>query len=198
MISVVAIGLFGAVFSAPANADSHLTDSDQAIKNAIEKANEQCATDIKTNYSSLFWPGANLPLIPDTCTTATGTSGTATEEVTNAPLRLEYIPNVIARLYGFLASLSIYLFGVMMAFWGTQWAVGGLQYSSSDDMFNIKKNIRNAALAMLITLIISFLIVEVLNAIGIDTDQLDCQLGNDINNTSLDCGPNIAPPIIPG
>ena len=124
------------------------------------------------NITNLFWPGSNTPIIPKSCATATFTNTDGVDQNIQAGLPVEFIPNVASRAYGFMASIAAYLFVVLFSIWGVQWMIGGLQYKSEDDLFNIKKNMRNSALALIITLTVSVLVIELLPVFGVSDDIL--------------------------
>ena len=124
------------------------------------------------NIANIFWPGSNTPIIPKSCATATFINTDGMEQNIQAGLPVEFIPNVASRAYGFMASIAAYLFVVLFSIWGVQWMIGGLQYKSEDDLFNIKKNMRNSALALIITLTVSVLVIELLPVFGVSNDIL--------------------------
>lgn len=158
VISVFVL-LFGSLTSISVSAESQTQKDSKAFM-------EQCSVYLDNSgnlgFSDLFLPAKFIPLIPEECNSYGGKT---------QPLKLDLIPFIIARGYGFVSGLVLYFFSFMMVVYGVQWIFGG--FSGDESILNVKRNFKNAVSAVIITITISVVIIELLEVIGYNVANID-------------------------
>ena len=125
---------------------------------AEDSTSAACSEDLNVTFTKLFNPGNFIPIIPEPCS-----SGSELQ-----PLRLDLLPNILARGYAFIASIAMYLFTFSFVYWGIVWITGGFTMTESDGGRKVKNNYRKSVTALIIILIINLIIIELLEALGVE------------------------------
>ena len=146
-------------------------DNEIAVKEQFYKLQKQqsdqaasciaCKTVLKKSYITatqfykLFNIGNFIPVVPSQC---------------KLPQPISLIVFQILRVYGFIASLSLYLIVLSLIIIAVRWTIGGISTKTNMD---IKRNATNLIFALIIVLTISTLLFELLRAIGVNENSLN-------------------------
>jgi hypothetical protein len=159
----------------------------KACVNILSGRAENAALTAPTNYlawAQIFNISFWIPVVPEQCVVCYDTAiGKYTDTVANdhkagdykpgiskdvcpygngqsVPLPLNLIPQVIIRLYGLLASITIYALALVFSIIGIRYLIGGL--SKGGRYTDTAKNLRDVFSAMIITLTISTVFLQIL------------------------------------
>lgn len=131
-------------------------------------------------WANIFNPGYWIPVVPTECvvcqTNSSAPVGTVTDgcpygEGVSVPLPLNLMPHMAIRLYGLLASITIYGLILAFAIVGVRYLVGGL--AKGGRYTDTAKNLRDVFSATLITLVASTLFLQILyNVLRVDQNAL--------------------------
>ena len=127
-------------------------------------------------WAKIFDVGWWIPVIPDECVVCIESDAeinksleSRTTEVTtncpygnntNVPLPLNLLPQIAIRLYGMLASITVYGLVLVFAIVGIRFLIGGL--SKGGRYTDTAKNLRDVFSAMVITLTIATIFLQIL------------------------------------
>lgn len=129
-------------------------------------------------WSNIFNTAYWIPVVPTQCVVCsssasqmngvTGTLGQRTSqcpygEGQSVPLSLNLIPHIIIRLYGLLASITLYGLILVFAIIGIRYLIGGL--AKGGRYTDTAKNLRDVFSAAIITLTVSTLFLQVLYSV---------------------------------
>lgn len=139
-------------------------------------------------FNTSFW----IPVVPEQCVVCldTGysvggyTDGTKKEYAVgntlkcpygngqSVPLALNLLPHIAIRLYGLLASMTLYMLVIVFAVVGIRYMIGGL--GKGGRYTDTAKNLRDVFSALIVTLTISTLFLQILYVVlKVDPDKLD-------------------------
>lgn len=114
-----------------------------------------CTGSVDVGIQDVFNPGSFIPVVPSECSGA---------------LKLDSAPYILARAYGFMASLAFYIASFMVVVYGIQWIVGGAVDEQAEQA---KKNFKRAVWAIIITLTISLIILQALDLMGANITEIE-------------------------
>lgn len=126
-------------------------------------------------WSRIFQPGYWIPVVPNQCVVCAGTETDCPYGIgQNVPLALNLIPQIAIRLYGLIASFTMYGLVLVAAVLGIRYLVAGL--NNAGKYKNPAQNLRVVFSALIITLTISTLFLQILyNVLKLDDNALIIQ-----------------------
>ena len=156
-------------------------DNTAACINILSGREKNAALTGTTNYlewSKIFVIGYWIPVVPEECVVCK--DGAIKDPITtpkcpylvgqSVPLPLNLIPQIIIRLYGLLASITIYALALVFSIIGVRYLIGGL--SKGGRYTDTAKNLRDVFSALIITLTISTLFLQILyGVLRVDQSQ---------------------------
>ena len=128
-------------------------------------------------WSSIFNPGYWIPVVPNECIICAEDKNTIEIECPNGnlepvPLAGTLIPQIAIRLYGLIASISMYGLVLVLMVLGIRYLVAGL--NSQGTYRNPAANLRVVITAIVITMIIGTLVLQLLfTVLKLDDNALD-------------------------
>ena len=126
-------------------------------------------------WSRIFQPGYWIPVVPNQCVVCAGTETDCPYGIgQNVPLALNLTPQIAIRLYGLIASFTMYGLVLVAAVLGIRYLVAGL--NNAGKYKNPAQNLRVVFSALIITLTISTLFLQILyNVLKLDDNALIIQ-----------------------
>lgn len=113
---------------------------------------------IEIKWWNALTPGNFLPIIPDNCSTISGSDGSQLR-----PLSLTLLPAIVMRLYGFLISLAFVLILPVFMFAGIRYMWGGI---NSSEIGNAKKTLIGTVQTLVILSLFYTIVFGVISLLG--------------------------------